>query len=492
MKSFLRFVLIAVLAGFFTGCEKPDNPGWGNESATPRLTLMNTAITFEAEGGTISVSFLANMAWTASSDQPWLTLNPASGSGAESKQSVSVVASANTGAERTAKVTFRMGELSAELSVSQKKDPNYIPITTLAEFRKKPVDETTWYKISGVIVSQPEDQYGNFFIVDETSYVYVYGLCEKQVGKGGNDQSFSKLGLKPGDTITMMSLRSVYNDTIEAGGQTPAYFVSKTSGNYTLGKKMAVTTAKWMELPATSATDGQDLLIHCFPDATRSYAAYWDYKNFVSSWVAYPLHSGNIGSGGRTADGAFPMDPLLSRSQQPYLPKGYVEGNAGKYDRGHQIPSADRLDWRVNLETFFSTNMTPQDNGLNAEAWERLENKVRSWARSSETDTLYVVTGCSVKGSTKYCMDADDKKVTVPVGYYKALLRLAKDKSYSAVGFWFNNEPNSAGSIQKSMSMSIDALEEKVGVDFFVNLPDDVEKSVEAQNPAEVAWWWNN
>ena len=146
----------------------------------------------------------------------------------------------------------------------------------------------------------------------------------------------------------------------------------------------------------------------------------------------------------------------------------------------------------MNLETFFSTNMTPQDNGLNAEAWERLENKVRSWARSSETDTLYVVTGCSVKGSTKYCMDADDKKVTVPVGYYKALLRLAKDKSYSAVGFWFNNEPNSAGSIQKSMSMSIDALEEKVGVDFFVNLPDDVEKSVEAQNPAEVAWWWNN
>ena len=68
MKSFLRFVLIAVLAGFFTGCEKPDNPGWGNESATPRLTLMNTAITFEAEGGTISVSFLANMAWTADAE----------------------------------------------------------------------------------------------------------------------------------------------------------------------------------------------------------------------------------------------------------------------------------------------------------------------------------------------------------------------------------------------------------------------------------------
>ena len=42
------------------------------------------------------------------------------------------------------------------------------------------------------------------------------------------------------------------------------------------------------------------------------------------------------------------------------------------------------------------------------------------------------------------------------------------------------------------MAMSIDKLEEKVGVDFFVNLPADVQKNVEAQDPAEVAWWWNN
>ena len=40
--------------------------------------------------------------------------------------------------------------------------------------------------------------------------------------------------------------------------------------------------------------------------------------------------------------------------------------------------------------------------------------------------------------------------------------------------------------------MSIDKLEDKVGVDFFVNLPDDKEKDVEAQNPSDVSWWWNN
>ena len=385
-----------------------------------------------------------------------------------------------------------MGELSAELAVSQKKDPNYVPTTTLAEFRKKAVDETTWYKITGEIVSLPEEHYGNFFIVDETSYVYVYGLCEKQVPKGGNDQSFSKLGLKPGDKVTMMTLRSEYNGTIEAGGQTPAYFVSKESGTYKLGKKVASTKAGWMELPTTSSADGKDLLLHYFPDGTRSYAAYYDYTNFVSSWVAYPLHSGNIGSGTRTADGAFPMNPLLSRDKQAYLPKGYGEGNAGKFDRGHQIPSADRLNWRVNLETFFSTNMTPQDNGLNADAWGNLESKARAWARAADTDTLYVVTGCTgAKATEKYVVDDDGKHIGVPTGYYKALLRLSKDKKYTAVGFYFDNKPDNTTSF-KGLAMTIDALEAKVGVDFFVNLPDDVEQTVEAADPKAENWWWNN
>ena len=40
--------------------------------------------------------------------------------------------------------------------------------------------------------------------------------------------------------------------------------------------------------------------------------------------------------------------------------------------------------------------------------------------------------------------------------------------------------------------MSIDDLEKKVGVDFFVNLPADVQKTVEAQDPKSENWWWNN
>ena len=66
------------------------------------------------------------------------------------------------------------------------------------------------------------------------------------------------------------------------------------------------------------------------------------------------------------------------------------------------------------------------------------------------------------------------------------MLRRDKSKNYSAIGLYFDNAPNSASSIKmddKNMVMSIDALEEKVGIDFFVNLPADVQASVEAQIP---------
>ena len=476
MKVLKVFPLICILGLLVSGCSKP---------VVASLSLLSSSLSVEAAGGLQDVSFLTNQDWSVRSDADWLTVTPTSGGPSENYQTLIVSALENPDeAPRTATLTIVAGEKSARISVAQAGAPRF----AIRDFRAKKADKTTWYKLTGEIASVENEEYGNFFLVDDTGFVYVYGLCEKQVGS--NDQSFSKLGLKVGDTVTMMTLRSEYNGTIEAGGTTPAYFVSKTAGSYKLGRKVSSTSAGWLELPATSASDGQDLLIHSFPDGSRNYAAYWDYDHLVSSWVAYPLCAGNIGTGERTEK--FTLNPLLARDKQPYLPTAYKAGNAGMFDRGHQIPSADRWSYRVNLETFFGTNMTPQHNGLNSNAWAILEGKVRDWAKHADTDTLYVVTGCSVTGSDKYVLDADGKHVTVPTGYYKALLRRDKDQNYSAAAFWFDNQENTAASIQKSMSLSIDKLEEKVGVDFFVNLPADIQKTVEEQNPADAAWWWNH
>lgn len=259
----------------------------------------------------------------------------------------------------------------------------------------------------------------------------------------------------------------------------------------------------WMELPAIP--EGMDAFTHSMTVgsvSTRNYSFLWDYDNLVAPWVAYPLCKWNIGNNIKRTN-AWGLDPLLPEGKQPVLFRGFSEGNNGWYARGHQIPSADRLtSYESNSMTFYGTNMTPQiQDGFNWDIWATLEGKVRSWANSS--DTLYVVTGCVIdypEGQTvKYALDNYGKKVTVPTAYYKVVLRYMKSSTigysgYSACAVWLDHKVYSSSSINSSYSMSVDDLEKKTGIDFFVNLPakvgEETAAKIEAEDPAKVSWWW--
>lgn len=93
---------------------------------------------------------------------------------------------------------------------------------TVAEFLEKEVNAAVWYQLTGVVSNIVNTQYGNFDLVDETGTVYVYGLTQTKVAS--NNQSFSKIGLKEGDVVTMMGTRAVHNNVAQVGG--PAYYVS--------------------------------------------------------------------------------------------------------------------------------------------------------------------------------------------------------------------------------------------------------------------------
>ena len=259
----------------------------------------------------------------------------------------------------------------------------------------------------------------------------------------------------------------------------------------------------WLELPAVPA--GTDFFAHSMTIGsvkTRNYSFIWDYDNLVAPWVAYPLCKWNIGGPMKRTD-AWALDPLLPESRQPVLIKGYRSGNAGSFSRGHQIASADRLtSYSANAMTFYGTNMTPQIyEGFNRDIWATLEDKVRGWARDS--DTLYVVTGCVIdykEGETvKYALDNNGKKVTVPTAYYKVVLRYMKSSTigysgYAACAVWLDHKVYSSKTIDSSYSMSVDDLEKRLNIDFFVNLPakvgEETAARIEAEEPKGVAWWW--
>lgn len=107
--------------------------------------------------------------------------------------------------------------------------PASLTKVTVAEFKTKEVNETDWYELTGKITEIQKTDWGNFVIEDETGDILIYGMTSKWVGS--NDKSFSQLGLKVGDTVTLGTLRSEYNGTPQGGGnKIPAYYISHVAG----------------------------------------------------------------------------------------------------------------------------------------------------------------------------------------------------------------------------------------------------------------------
>ena len=258
--------------------------------------------------------------------------------------------------------------------------------------------------------------------------------------------------------------------------------------------------ARWLELPQTSSSDIYDFYTrNCTINGKtlRNYSFYYSDTDRLSRWVAYPLCSSYMGSSGRTD--AWGYDPLLPAGKQQNITSGYKDGNNGWYARGHQLPSADRTASKeLNATTFYSTNMTPQDNDFNAGIWQTLESKIRTWANAS--DTLYVVTGCVTTGSKYYVYDRSGASIPVPVAYFKAVLRYNTNSTlgtngYMAAGFWFEHKSyDNNTSVLKAQSLSISELESKLGYSLFVNLPDRVSattaQQIKSEQPKNVNWWW--
>lgn len=258
---------------------------------------------------------------------------------------------------------------------------------------------------------------------------------------------------------------------------------------------MPETGPGWLELPAIKESDRASFYSHDMTLSSgansRNYSFLYDREHLVSHWVAYPLNAGLIGAGTRTDDWGY--DPAVPEEDQPRLDRGF---SGGRYDRGHQLPSADRLVRNANVQTFYFTNMTPQMSRFNQQIWASLETMVRNYSNSA--DTLYVVTGCVLDGSSRTAYDNDGREVTVPVAYYKALLWYNSESTYSSkylsAGFYLSHQEYSESAVTSDMCMSIDELESITGIDFFVNLPERVGTStaaaIEAQDPANFNGLW--
>jgi endonuclease G len=87
------------------------------------------------------------------------------------------------------------------------------------------------------------------------------------------------------------------------------------------------------------------------------------------------------------------------------------------YDRGHLAPAATFIDDQSEMdESFYMSNMSPQDKSFNRGVWKKIENYERTLAR--EKDTVYVITGGVLNDKLK---TIGENEVCVPQFYFKII-----------------------------------------------------------------------
>lgn len=209
-----------------------------------------------------------------------------------------------------------------------------------------------------------------------------------------------------------------------------------------------------------------------------AYSLSYNENHEQANWVAYELTSEET-NGTFERTNKFIVDPLVkteTANDNDYSGSGY--------DRGHLAPAGDmRWSSTAMSESFFYSNVSPQEPGFNRGIWKRCEDLVRSWAL--ENKVLYIATGPLL---TQGLTTIGRNKVSVPKYYYKVILDYT-DPGIKGIGFILPNQ--SSKEPLQNYAVSIDSVETITGIDFFPQLPDDQESIIESKINLK-AWSWKS
>ena len=235
----------------------------------------------------------------------------------------------------------------------------------------------------------------------------------------------------------------------------------------------AVVSVQNLEIPAKLKDRSEKILKRS--NYTISYNRNWNQPN----WVAWELNK-NETKGRNNRNEEFTADPDLAEA---YQVESYDYSGSG-YDRGHMCPAGDNhFDVKAMNESFYMSNICPQNHELNAGKWNDLEIACRKWANRYQQ--LFIVCGPIIdKRNGKRI--GKEHEIIVPEKFFKVIL-ITSTKPARAIGYIFENN----GSDRPYKVHSIDEVEKITGMDFFPNLPDKIEDLVESRYEASDWRWYN-
>ena len=200
------------------------------------------------------------------------------------------------------------------------------------------------------------------------------------------------------------------------------FFLSLSSANAKieaiLGEVPLEQNENILPIPPLSSIDLNEVII-----SRKQYVVSYNRKNRSPNWAAWKIDLASLGRVKRT--NVFLTDDILenylaSFSEHAVLPTDFYESC---FDRGHQVPSADRNDSVENNQaTFVMSNMLPQTAFLNRVIWEHLESYTRDLV-VNKAKKVYVVAGPIY--DENFGMIGPDKDIPVPSKNFKIIYILS-------------------------------------------------------------------
>jgi endonuclease G len=208
-------------------------------------------------------------------------------------------------------------------------------------------------------------------------------------------------------------------------------------------------------------SDNQQIIRHTH--FTLSYLE----KHEQAEWVAYEL-TGREVQGVEERSDDFREDPKVTTGSA-----SLADYYRSDYDRGHLAPAGDmKFSEEAMSESFYMSNMSPQEPSFNRGVWRELEEEVRELAL--QNGSLYVVTGPVFGKRNKRI---GDNRVSVPRAYYKVLLDYTEPE-IKAIAFLLPNKGSDKDVYD--FAVAIDSVEAVTNIDFFPALPDLEEDMLES------------
>ena len=244
----------------------------------------------------------------------------------------------------------------------------------------------------------------------------------------------------------------------------------KTNGKKKTIQKSSFEVKQGLEIPISKANVPSLLLYR------EGYTTSYNVDTRTPNWVAWHLTANHTNGPVKRNGINFQADEEVPEPRvdtYDYMRSGY--------DRGHMCPAGDN-HWsqKAMEQSFLMTNVCPQIPALNSGLWNTIEKQCRTWAQ--EYSDVYIVCG-PIYFNQKH-KTIGKNKVQVPEAFFKVVLRLKGEPK--AIGFICRNA-SAKGHKKTDYVNSVDEVERITGMNFFSQLPDDIEQQIEGQ--ADIKEW---